>query len=273
MTDFLQWNPNANNQETDAAYAADAQRSGGAADPSVFASTLANKAFFQWSIFIKALAESLAAKGYSLSDGATVPGTALANLQTVMANILTEADLITIFNNPKITGIISADGVNPSRGITPLTTSNSTQLATTAFVQAIAAALTTALSPIAAISFGGNAAVGSTLLVTLTDPPIGGWRIVRISYNVSIVSGTASTIAIQLNIVAYEGDTTSGPFTYSSAVLSNPAIGSSIQGVFVLRVPSSNYGNPFDQIFYSISYSSTGGTPFMEYSIVAERLT
>ena len=65
---FLQWNPGAANQETDAAYAADTQRTGGAAAPSLFSSVLANKLFFQLSTMVAALAQVMANAGQTVSD-------------------------------------------------------------------------------------------------------------------------------------------------------------------------------------------------------------
>jgi hypothetical protein len=99
QTDFLQWNPNATNQESDAAYAADGQRSGGASNPSVFSSLTANKAFYQWSTMVQALAWMLVQKGYSPVDGTSpltasgTPSTAVTNLANVLSNIFTKADL------------------------------------------------------------------------------------------------------------------------------------------------------------------------------------
>lgn len=84
---FIQWNPGSANQESDAAYAADTQRSGGATTGAVFASALANKVFYQSSTFIAALAAALAAKGYNMLD------TVIGNLQVILANVLTVADM------------------------------------------------------------------------------------------------------------------------------------------------------------------------------------
>jgi hypothetical protein len=86
-TNAQQWNPTQANQETDAAYTADAQRSGGAVDLTEFPSALANKLFYQVSTYITALGTMLANKGYSNNDAN------LANLTTVMANLMTSADL------------------------------------------------------------------------------------------------------------------------------------------------------------------------------------
>jgi hypothetical protein len=61
-------------------------RIGGATEPSIFASVLANKLFYQLSTFITALANALANKGFTVLD------TSLSQLESVLANILTTAD-------------------------------------------------------------------------------------------------------------------------------------------------------------------------------------
>jgi hypothetical protein len=87
-TNVLQWNPNLTGpQETDAQYLADAQRAGGATNPSIFNPTTANKLFYQLSTYVAGLAQMLAGKGYSNSD-ANLPA-----LVAVMNNILTRTDL------------------------------------------------------------------------------------------------------------------------------------------------------------------------------------
>ncbi len=86
-TNLLQWNPTASNQETDAQYLADSQRSGGATNPSVFEAELANKAFFQWSTYLTALFQAFANKGYTTSDSN------LSSLTAQCANFLTSADV------------------------------------------------------------------------------------------------------------------------------------------------------------------------------------
>lgn len=86
-TTLLQWNPTQTNQQNDATYLADSQRAGGASDPSLFASVLANKAFNQWSNYLFALFTAFANKGFSTSD---------ANISTLIAqcaNFLTSADV------------------------------------------------------------------------------------------------------------------------------------------------------------------------------------
>ena len=86
-TNMQQWNPTATNQESDAAYTADSQRAGGATNPSIFASILANKAFFQFSTYLTALFTAFANKGFATSDAS------LATLTAQCANFLTTADV------------------------------------------------------------------------------------------------------------------------------------------------------------------------------------
>lgn len=95
---FLEFNPTGANQENDGTYAADAQRLGGATSPSLFAATLANKAFFQWSRMVVAVAQMMANKGYNMSDAV------LNNLINSLSNIVTNADVPTILNNTVLTG-------------------------------------------------------------------------------------------------------------------------------------------------------------------------
>jgi len=83
---FLQWNPAAANQKSDAEYIADAQRAGGAVS-GIFPSVLANKLFFQLSTMASALGAMMADKGYVISDAD------ISVLQTALANILTWADV------------------------------------------------------------------------------------------------------------------------------------------------------------------------------------
>jgi hypothetical protein len=85
-TNFLPFNLGKNNQENDATYLADAQRVGGALTGSIFASPLANKAFYQWSIFVSAFTTMMANKGYTVSDAD------FAALVAVLTNIKTSAD-------------------------------------------------------------------------------------------------------------------------------------------------------------------------------------
>lgn len=82
-TNYLQWNPTAANQEDDAAYLADSQRSGGATNPSIFNALLANKAFFQWSTFATAFAQAAVALGFNFND------TSLSTLTSTIETLLT----------------------------------------------------------------------------------------------------------------------------------------------------------------------------------------
>lgn len=86
-SNFQQWNPFGLNQETDAAYTSDSLRTGGAPTNAIFASPLANKAFYQWSTFIAAFAASLALKGYVLSDAN------LATLTATLGDVITGSDI------------------------------------------------------------------------------------------------------------------------------------------------------------------------------------
>ncbi len=127
-TNLLQWNPTAANQETDPQYLADSQRAGGATDPSLFLSPLANKAFFQWSTYLTALFQAFANKGFTTSD---------SNLNTLTAqcaNFLTTSDfrpnLLAVDYAPSVTfnmaqalgfelelnGNAAIDVVNPQLG-------------------------------------------------------------------------------------------------------------------------------------------------------------
>ena len=74
-TNFLQWNPSLINQQTDGAYASDAQRTGGAIT-GIFPSDLANKLYYQTSTLVTALATVMVNKGYEMQD------VSLANLIT-----------------------------------------------------------------------------------------------------------------------------------------------------------------------------------------------
>jgi len=86
-TNLQQWNPTGANQETDAQYSADSQRSGGATNPSVFDALLANKLFFQITTFLVALFQAFANKGFTTSDAS------LSTLTAQCANFLTTADI------------------------------------------------------------------------------------------------------------------------------------------------------------------------------------
>lgn len=86
-TNFLQWNPGQNNQENDAAWAADSQRTGGATNDEAFPSPTANKLFYQTSTGITALMQMMATKGFVVND------TNIATLASVLSALLTTADI------------------------------------------------------------------------------------------------------------------------------------------------------------------------------------
>ena len=99
-TDFSQWNPPVANQETDATYQTDTQRTGGAPNGAVFPSLTANKLFYQVTTFVRAFALSLVGKGYAPADGTTPyqadtsSNAAVTALEAVFNNIVTLADLV-----------------------------------------------------------------------------------------------------------------------------------------------------------------------------------
>lgn len=86
-SNFLQHNPNQSNQETDAQYQADSLRAGGIALDDILPSLWLNKIWYQTSTMCAALAQMMAAKGYSMSDAN------LATLAATLANLLTNADI------------------------------------------------------------------------------------------------------------------------------------------------------------------------------------
>lgn len=86
-SNFQQFNPTQANQDSDAQYTIDTLRTGGAATNGICPSVSFNKLAYQLSTFVAALGQSLANKGYTVSD------VSLANLTTVLANLITKADL------------------------------------------------------------------------------------------------------------------------------------------------------------------------------------
>jgi hypothetical protein len=85
---FKQWNPTQANQDTDAAYAAETIVQNGAQAGNICASAMDNKFRYQVTTFIKAFADMMVVKGFTLND------TSLATLTTALANVLTTADAI-----------------------------------------------------------------------------------------------------------------------------------------------------------------------------------
>jgi hypothetical protein len=86
-SNFLQFNPSAANQQTDAQYLTDATRVGGAGVDAEWPSPSANKTLYQGSTGVTALMQMMANKGFAVSDAD------IAVLTGVLANILTTADI------------------------------------------------------------------------------------------------------------------------------------------------------------------------------------
>lgn len=136
-TTLLPWNPTQANQETDAQYAADSTRIGGATDPQVFPSLLGNKAFNQWSNYLYALFTAFANKGFSTSDAN------MTALTAQCANFLTRADIkggqsVAFSPNPVFNcGSYSQFSITLTGNVTALTIpgASSFQLITLIFVQ------------------------------------------------------------------------------------------------------------------------------------------
>lgn len=129
-TNFVQLNPTAANQLGDAGYDSDSLVTGGITTDAILPSNYLNKANYQWSTFITAFAQALVAKSYSPNDGSANPATAVANLVGVFSNIMTQADMTPFARlaSPTLTGTPQAP--------TPAPGTNSTQIATAAFVTA-----------------------------------------------------------------------------------------------------------------------------------------
>lgn len=120
-TNFLQWNPDVNNQETDGQYLIDSQRVNGATE-GVFPSTTANKLFYQASAMVAALAEMMDGKGYTINDGsADTPGNDFAALVAVLGYLSTAIDIQNCsFVYAADTGIADAYAVAPTPAVTAL---------------------------------------------------------------------------------------------------------------------------------------------------------
>lgn len=140
-SNFQQWNPTAANQETDAQYSVDPQRTGGATNPAIFPSVTANKLLYQQSTFTTAFAQMMANKGFVLSDAN------LNNLEAVLANVMTTVDMSAYapLNSPALTGTPTAP--------TPAAGDNSTHLATTAFLNSYFATIAWVTSYFAQMSW------------------------------------------------------------------------------------------------------------------------
>lgn len=121
-TNFEQWNPGQANQQDDATYLADPQRTGGAPLDAIFASPLANKLFYQLTTFVTAFANMLVAKGYSPSDAN------LAVLTALLANVITNEDLAILNYLPTATWL-AAQPFAPSIGGTGATSLTGAKIA------------------------------------------------------------------------------------------------------------------------------------------------
>jgi hypothetical protein len=99
---FQDWNPANANMESDSAYTADSMRQNGAVDPSIFYSALANKVLRQPTVFVAALMDALAAKGYSGTDSSR------STLATMLAAIMTAADMAVYATQAWVSGQVSA---------------------------------------------------------------------------------------------------------------------------------------------------------------------
>jgi hypothetical protein len=132
-SNFLQWNPNSANQESDAQYTLDTMRTGGAGDPAIFPSNTANKLFYQLSTFTAAFAQALSNKGYTITD------TSLNNLAAQRANVITAVDLVPYLSKALAAAtyapLVSAALQGAPTAPTPATADSTTKLATTAYVQ------------------------------------------------------------------------------------------------------------------------------------------
>jgi hypothetical protein len=81
---FLVWNPNAVNQDTDGEYLVETQRTNGAVS-GLFPSKIANKLFYQCSMMAAGMGEMMKNKGFEMSDAV------FADLITSLSHILTDA--------------------------------------------------------------------------------------------------------------------------------------------------------------------------------------
>ena len=180
-TNFLQWNPTASNQENDASYQSDVQRTGGATTGAPFPSLTANKLFYQLSTFVSALAFAMISKGYSPVDGSSPltaagsPSSAVSNLALVLENLIANSDLQD-GSSPYVGAFLqnaSLSGV--STATTPFSADNSDRVATTSFVKALGFAYggTPEQSIQAGTASGGACtfatAFSSTPAVTITE--------------------------------------------------------------------------------------------------------
>lgn len=86
-TNFLQFDPNQNNMESDPAYFSDLLRKNGANPGDILPSIMDNKFMYQVSTMCYALATMLSNKGYTVNDAPA------SSLVSVLANMMTNADM------------------------------------------------------------------------------------------------------------------------------------------------------------------------------------
>lgn len=100
-TNFLQWNPDENNQEIDSEYLLETLRVNGAPAGALLPSPVGNKVFYQLSTFIAAFATMLTQKGYSPRDSN------FADLVAVLTNVKCTSDfLAAIVTVPYATSVV-----------------------------------------------------------------------------------------------------------------------------------------------------------------------
>lgn len=107
-SNFLQFDPSFANADSDATYAADTLRSGGATVNAILPSALDNKFRIQMSFFVAAFCQMMANKGYVMSDSN------YTNLVTALTNVRTNADVV-----QKIQTITYATSITFNAAIAP----------------------------------------------------------------------------------------------------------------------------------------------------------
>jgi hypothetical protein len=146
-SNFQLFNPTLSNQETDAEYASDTLRSGGIQTDDILPSPFLNKVWYQPVTGVWSLMQMMANKGFTVSDANPT------TLATVLANILTTADIKLPGQNVSYTSSLNFDcgAYNGfycvlSGSVTSLTLSGGTlfQIVTIAFNQGGAGGFTVA---------------------------------------------------------------------------------------------------------------------------------
>jgi hypothetical protein len=142
-SNFLQFNPTQANQETDAQYLVDPLRTGGYSLDAIVPGVLLNKATFQASTWITAMAQMMATKGFTVSDAN------LSTLTSVLASIITTVDLApyALLAGPVFSGSPTVPAPSGGAG------DNSLHIANTAWVQSFFATLAYVNATFASISY------------------------------------------------------------------------------------------------------------------------